>query len=462
MMRAFVAVFLLTALGTSARAQAVLSSDHGTQVFRVILHRLGMTSIDSIDDATHDPSKTLIVMLGRTDTFDHQFRDGGLRRYLRAGGAILVATDRATGDPLQSQLEFQISGFRVEYLGGNSSMVYRGELRECILVQPPTRPLVQSPDVNLLKGLKNVATNRPSCFLRYPMQRFDPKRCVAELPAQCKYGLDSYMNFAETPMMFAFADRLGSGRYCVIADHSIFINSMLLQVDNDNIAFTTNIINWLTENGKRNRVLFVDEGQIRTEFNINLDYLDPPLPHPDVLAPAIDKLIVGLEHDDFFNRTFLSLIPLHRIQRGMLFGLTVLLAAVLLYRITAGKLRREPQAVRLPDQVESLAEPAIPDSTRPREPSVGEIGSAAQELAYRTFHDLLGNDLNRPPVVHAAGVMARRSWNRRVRFLWQIASGHIGRTMSPTNLKSLTRRLEELRRAVDRGDVTLSLAEGSP
>ena len=68
------------------------------------------------------------------------------------------------------------------------------------------------------------------------------------------------------PLRFAVGAQLaGGGRLLVLADHSIFINDMMLQTDNDNIPFAFNVVRWLTDAGngqRRTDVLFYDDGQI--------------------------------------------------------------------------------------------------------------------------------------------------------------------------------------------------------
>lgn len=452
------AISILCLSAINAFAQPIPDLDQGTQVFRVILHRLGLEPITSIDDALENPQSTVIVLHGRTDGIKHRFDNLRLFTFIKQGGAVLVDSDHFNGHFLENEIGVRTAGPTLVYAGPVEQRIYRESLRQCPLLLSPMRSI----DHDLLNKLKNVATNNPS-FLRETHtsnDRLISRETFAESPRLCR-ALSEQIEERQVydyRLPIAQTGIIGNGRFVAIADHSIFINSMLLQVDNDNIAFTHNIVNWLSENGKRHRVLFVDDGQIRGEFDINLDYWDPPIPHPDVLVPLMNKLIVGLERDDFFNQTLMRLIPQHRILRGMLLGLTVFVAAVALYRVTAGKWRREAQAHRLPDQVDSLAI----DNTlnlNAAQPTPLELGAAARELAYGTLHDLVNDDMDQAPVVHTANPLARGTWTRRVKTYWQIASGRTGRTMTPANLKSLARRLEQLRRAVERGDIHLSRPE---
>ena len=129
-----------------------------------------------------------------------------------------------------------------------------------------------------------------------------PDDCKLEsLPAEVLriYGLNR--------LLFAAGGQVGNsnGRILVLADHSVFINDMMLQTDNDNFDLACNALQWLTENGKRNRVLFVDEGTVVANFNVILK--EPPLPPLPGLPPE-DELIrvtqnrlAQLQRENYFN-----------------------------------------------------------------------------------------------------------------------------------------------------------------
>src|SRR5262245_37482914 len=70
----------------------------GTHVFRRILYDHGLTALDGFDAETlhEEPGRCLVVVLGDLDPL----RDvpGGLGEFLRQGGAVLAASDRAIRD----------------------------------------------------------------------------------------------------------------------------------------------------------------------------------------------------------------------------------------------------------------------------------------------------------------------------------------------------------------------------
>src|SRR5262249_22227280 len=75
---------------------------------------------------------------------------------------------------------------------------------------------------------------------------------------------------------FAQAKRYdGGGRILVLADHSVFINSMLLpqRYPNDNLSFAFNCLDWLMlgpGDEKRKYVMFMEDGRIWQNDDYNL------------------------------------------------------------------------------------------------------------------------------------------------------------------------------------------------
>ena len=126
---------------------------------------------------------------------------------------------------------------------------YRG-LDYCPYVQPAlgAEPALFGgagliPGANLM-----VATNLPS-YLRQTQDGLPPGiEVLARLPPGC--GPEADRNLADKlwgllPRTFAVGGDVGRGRVLVLADHSIFINEMLLPPDNDNFEFTDNCLEWL-------------------------------------------------------------------------------------------------------------------------------------------------------------------------------------------------------------------------
>jgi hypothetical protein len=453
------AVFMMIMLAGTAHAQKVSPFERGTQAFRAVLNRCGFQPLDIIQEAIADPNPSLIVLFGTTDVYDEHFASGHLLEFIRHGGAVLIASDQPSRGEMWGQLEIAINGGIVIAPPGDADAIYRGEYVECPLLQQPRRQRTRS-KLDLL-GTLRVATNRPSYFNRLPMpgeqlfgQGPEPSlnqaRVIAELPTGC-FVPNARQPFQapERRFLFAIADVLGRGRYAVLADHSLFLNMMMLQNDNDNIAFAMNLTRWLSEDGKRNRVLLVDDGQVRTDFSLNIDYVDPPLPHPDVLGPMVDQLMASLERDNFFNEGIQKLMPPYRILRSTLLLLTVLAAVFFLGRMVSRRYRMDRAVAKLPDRVSDLATPMAAEMAL----TPGAIGAAARQLSRGTLEQLLGGplDVKHPPIATSS-----RAWEARIRTIWETASGASRRIGRPSDLERLAQDLVDLQKAVERGDVRLA------
>ena len=98
------------------------------------------------------------------------------------------------------------------------------------------------------------------------------------------------------------------GRALYIAGDGMFMNGMMLQSDNDNFDFTVNAFRWLREgpqSTKRTKALLVVNGEIVTNFNMNLT------PQPQIPIPPLkmaNRLIRGLESERFFHRVLSGLL----------------------------------------------------------------------------------------------------------------------------------------------------------
>lgn len=455
---------LILLLARPMPAQSVTSFDRGTHAFRAVMNRCGLKPLETIQEALANPSQSLIVLVGRLNTFDEQLTDGGLRRYLRQGGAILFATDRPSHGEMWQQLEIAINGNIVMGPPGETQAIYRGELQQCPQLQQPMRLRLRS-KLDLL-GSMRVATNRPSFLNRRPMQgedapgmvpelqtpddyaRLNQARVVAELPTGSTLLGRQQFQVPEGRYLFAMADTLGRGRYAVLADHSLFLNMMMLQTDNDNVAFAVKLTNWLTDNGQRRQVLFVDDGIVRQDFSLNIDYVDPPLPHPDVLGPMVDQLVGSLERDNFFNQGIQRLVPPYRILRTALLALTAMAATGFVARLISRRHRQDRSEYRLPEQLDALAAPMPGEAAPPI-----QLETAGRELARGALEQWLGESVDVRQPIEVSGNAA---WTKRVEAIWRMAAGKARGIRRPAELQRLARELAELQKVIDRGEIRIS------
>jgi hypothetical protein len=321
-----------------------------------------------------------------------------------------------------------------------------------------------------------VATNVPSMLLR---QRGWLGRIheLAYLPRNCFFEDGSAWKKAPEQPLFAVGGDLGQGRVLVLADHSIFINQMMLPNDNKNVEFAINCITWLAgERRQRNRVLLVEDGQIRTDLEVPLK---PPVIRPEDALQAIvsrrnellfegERALGKMEDEDFFNNKLLEalddwrLTPLRQVQIA-LGVLTVLLLIYAIYRLGVRARHRQESGV---PAVAAAVGARLPAGTlveqRQREMlRAGNLAEPARQLVRDWFEQTGGAGAQAPPRVRVQGswwLRWKRAW--QVSRLWKVARGRTGR-VTPGRLRSLLALLTELAAAHSEGRMQLEWGAGS-
>ena len=127
-----------------------------------------------------------------------------------------------------------------------------------------------------------VASNAPS----YLEQRDGTLSPLAWLPEDIRRESGVLFIPGQT-FLFAAGGKVGvnGGRALVMADHSIFINEMMIQRDDANVEFSYNCLKWLSEaggNDPRTKVLFVEDGNVKATFEV---------PLKDMPAELIDRIL---------------------------------------------------------------------------------------------------------------------------------------------------------------------------
>lgn len=270
----------------------------GTHGLRALLKQMRLEPLTGKEEfqrqVLEDPQRILIVALGKGDFLSSEIPNG-LERFLRGGGAVLVATDREFDGPLQS-FGTLVTG---DFVQSDTALrhAYR-ELIDCPIVEP-----IADAKIPIFDGLTQVATNRPS-YLH--LQDHGSLAPLARFPTACRVVQPEFPVEGLGILRFAAAGQIGKGRLLVLADHSVFINDMLLQPDNDNFDLTFRAISWLSDS-KRDRVLFVEDGEIVTNFNVSLkEPPPPPLPSDGEVIQAINRMLAGLDRENFYNRQLLK------------------------------------------------------------------------------------------------------------------------------------------------------------
>lgn len=294
-----------------------------THVFRKILRDAGLRPI-SVQELADDPSDTLLIVFGDTN-LPKAITEEKLRRFVEQGGNVLLATDRKTSPLVEKVFNISVSDEVVRTTAKEDA--YKGEM-DCPIVTIPEFDRFFLP---IFKDIKQIATNKPGRLL------VDRSWPTTYFPESCRKVKGKPL------LIFATISSVGSGRFLALSDHSVFINSMLMQKDNDNGKFAQNCINDLTNHmeknrvvGRRTRALFIDEGIVRDRFD---DLSGCPFPVPqkppslpvDPVAMA-DQFLAGLEEENFFNRLLLERFTLGQILSALALGGSAALLGYGFYR----------------------------------------------------------------------------------------------------------------------------------
>jgi hypothetical protein len=296
---------------------------------------------------------------------------------------------------------------------------------------------------------------------------------LASLPS--RWWRDDVPNrFVISGLPFAVGGERGDGKVLVLADHSIFINEMMLPTDNGNVEFTYNCIDWLRakpDGGKRHKVLFVEDGTVHTDLDVPLKNvpIDPAeLPgilyaHRNELAAGVEQELARLENRNALNEgllDFLSDLGLteDRLERVAIIVLSALLVGLAGYWVmTRGRHRAEPSVLPLARAV-ALHVPTAPLLEQRHQALLrgGNVWEAARGLARQWFASAGASAGQTPPRVVAEGSWWER-WllRRRVRRLWQLAYDPRPVRVSLRALRRLFGELEDMSVALANGSLRL-------
>jgi hypothetical protein len=447
---------LLVALAQAAPAQEPNTPfGQGSHALRAILkQKFGMKPLDETAFGERitsgDVSQVLVVVLGDT-SFLKRFRDTSLASFVQQGGAVLVAADRKTGneDALQQSFRLRITGDYLK-IDKRSPSAYR-RTDDCILISSfdKSDPLFFQVD--------RIATNRPSHLTR---DGDGPLKAVAWFPEGTYGEKTPDVRAADRQYPFAAAGQLRRGRALVLGDHSVFINDMILQPDNDNFFFACNAVNWLTEDGKRAEVFFVEDGTVVTNFNVALKE-PPPLPMPTEgqLIDLGNRLIAKVDEQDLPNRFINDRMRPVQLLRLVLLLLT---GAFLLYgcwRLMSGRQRLERAEPLLAVALERLTPIGNVMERRNQElVRKNNYWETARRLARQVFPQLAdGPPPTAPPHIVVTGDEGHRQrLHQQMLRLWQLATSPTPVAVSAQELRRLQDEIRVVRVALADGTIRLT------
>ncbi|HZV06335.1 MAG TPA: DUF4350 domain-containing protein [Gemmataceae bacterium] len=515
----------------------------GTDAFRRLLFELHFEAVPSFADLLElPPEQSLFIMLGNPICLRPRNFPDGLRKFVEQGGAVLIATDQkpdAEAEALLSELAgVTVTGqtlvFRQPSGAGGPMPCYNGS--DCCPILEPIEGLTTaSGSMSVLGTLSSLlgAGGRPDLFRRDPQPGSSrlqvatnaPSRliatekdvtwwvksgihCLARLPSRCENESGEEVD-PSTPqirgsftrltqglafndrMLFAVGGTVGKGRVLVLADHSIFINRMMLPREIHNMEFAANCLHWLRGGvstpmeaakaalkkdpdalqqliGQRKYVLFWDDGKVHRDFNVPLKKvsLPPKLPPEPAIVAAIDKTIAKLEDENYFNEELLAGLDdlaggRQRLLVSVVYLLTLAAFLFLVYRfLWRARHRLETAAPLLADAV-GQHEPraTLLDQRRRALLRLGNVWEMGHCLARECFESagvaLTGAS---PPRVTMTQGSWRQRWRirRRVARLWRLARGTTPVPLSPAALHHQVRELEELKTALANGTIRLT------
>jgi hypothetical protein len=268
--------------------------------------------------------------------------------------------------------------------------------------------------------------------------------------------------------LFAVGGSLGRGKVLVLADHSIFINQMMLPIDNGNLQFAYNALKWLRGDSepRRTKVLFVEDGTIHSDLNVPLKEGQELPPGADrVIVAAIDDALARMEERNAFNNAFNEWLDSHTVGgRSQLLRrfLEVLTLALLVYAVYRLGVRAR---YRLDIAVPLLAHEV--NRHRPAASLVEQRYRAVQKGGnlYETAHGVARQWLaslpltaTGPTVPHLAvqgGWWRRLAVRRRFGRLWRLAHGTSPTRVTPRGLRRLLRELDEMKAALANGTIEI-------
>ena len=325
----------------------------GTEVFRWLLHRAGVRPVREQDLAGLARfDDVIVVVLGgpEVDRLNQRPVDWWAQRAVTLGGAALVAADsRADLGALvpfdgrqHAPHTLRVDGRPVTCQRDDS--IYLGR-ENCPFAVPRPAPAAGGPEWELFAGLDRVATNTPSFFDFEPAGN-GSAAALARFPARSLFDGRRKADAGAHPFAVGGTGvHPGSGlpyRVLALADPSVFINQMMLPIQPDvtppdNLEFASRVVAFLTDEGgvrRRDRCLFVQNGQVVTSFDDLRALMRPPiprLPRPDLrkmqetIVDGGNQIADKVQDRDALNRLLLGNDPgrQERVVRTVLQGLCV-------------------------------------------------------------------------------------------------------------------------------------------
>lgn len=301
----------------------------GIDGFRLMLQQRGLqATVDRVGTALNEkPEETVAVVLGdlKAVTEGGGIQTDGkgiqkqLERFVENGGNLLVASDLRG----QGVRKAQICGTWVREL---RSWLTRNEKQNAyhnFMDCPVVTSFDSDAEPKLFSKVERLVANRPSAIAGT-----DKSADVAWLPMR-----------RSPPLMSV--QRRGAGKMLFIADHSFFVNEMLVHADN--AQFANNVTHWLADSDSRTRLVLISDGNVLPNWTFGESPPSIPLssllraakygsladlPLGDSLLPFLNESISRSQQENEFNAALKG--AARALSRGRGLRLGVLIATLLI------------------------------------------------------------------------------------------------------------------------------------
>ena len=429
----------------------------GMDCFRHLLFDAGMEPLSNTFEILNQPQDTVIILLGSESSLllvNNQFETA-----VRRGATLIVAADRSSNSTFD---------FGIDYVDGTIRAGKEDALKgiaEYPFIRPikPFFPIESTPLRELFGGFSNRGDNaiaaNTSCVIRPVGRPLDFRReTLAGFPFSSRFNGRAYEPSRD---FFAIGGGFGQGRVLFLADHSVFVNNLILRPDIANLLFARGMIEWAQGPQQKKRCLLVEDGVIRTVYPL------PTIPPKDgnllelLLKMALifeqhgDRMIAEVERRDGFNQFILQKFPMREILRTVMFlvaGFVILLGVFWFMR---SRTTADPARTLVTPELAAL----IPqgDALHQRFEGLMDTGNVYEVVreAVRDFFDGLHAmptaDGQPPRLLIVDDHPEPTRLRTRIMRLWTIAFGITPVEITAADWKSISVDLREILEEADNG-----------
>lgn len=335
-----ITLFLFLLCGHQANAQLLPKipqiQPFGIDGFRLMLQQRGLRATpDRVGTALNEkPEETVAVVIGNLKT---AAEGGGLRNdgrgiqdqltnFVRTGGALLVASDLRGQRIRKASICNTWVREQQRWLSGKKEMEQYAyhDFPDC----PVVSRFGRGKEPELFEGVQNLVTNRPGAI-----RNSDQATNVAWLP------------MSGSPALMC-VKRQGKGKMLFVADHSLFVNEML--VHGDNARFVNNVTEWLCDSEKRQRLVLIHDGNVLHDWTFGESPPSIPLssllraarygslanlPMGDSVLPFLNEAVSRSQQENEFNKALRKGASAMAGGRGVRLGVLALASLLLAWFI---------------------------------------------------------------------------------------------------------------------------------